>query len=919
MNISDISIPDEKQPVRVYRDYLKKMGLTYSFVGRERYTERMKLFRDVVHFPWREDQHHMIESFLRQEYTYYVLNAVFGSGKTTLLMGIHLHAMMLSLYTSSEAMFISFNVCIRNELKQKLRLYGSSSTEVRTFDSIIYEICKIYHYPHLDLPNFEGKRKFVYKICKEIECEETVRKALSVSPKYIFIDECQDLEHQTIILFQTFFPQSQIIFVGDVFQSIQKEPRESLLWYLLHTEEEISSKISRYYMKETPRVPDPILNSVKQSLIQYYPEFQNEIQDWRSSNHSSNAETNVEWHRFYNYADIFKEMDKFLASHPPEQSMILTFSSAITVKGAMGDLARIRAYLCGKGHAVNKNHKKMDYDKLFLSTVNSSKGLERDYIFIVSTFPLERAFMNFSNDLVINLITVGMTRAKKKVMFYVPAYKDKFSRTLEYYFDCPKPNKEKIRDGKVMDELTFGDYLHLEHSVTEIIKQNMIKYDTRIKLREFIKPFETQKLFEENIPAPKIDTEEERSFVGILIENLITSSWVNKWPVLDDIERLRNHPMYAHCFKKIEQRLQTYMNYVGKNECNEQNQFQGIYYYSQIHVAMYNKLFVDLSANTLEYLKKYWKNLRPKAIIMKPQEGKVSVQCNMRMPWMTGISDVMILKKGEEKNENENDEENENNKYKKEEVTIWELKASVDVNWKEDALIQAALYGVMTGKTWCRLVLLNPFRNEKKSYYFNMKSIMQLREWVINDVMAWNVNCFMSKQSKVKGASLDVTNHLFLSVGKHQQSLYQFMSPTKIDLVCNYYTNCENSSKKRKDMTKLEKLCVDSDKNKDKNQDEKEDIFSILSSPQYRHQKLYYLFEEGCGKEEMKEYISHISQRDAETIDVLVMTGKREFSDFLNELQYTKNEDLKYEADFSDTLTRGMIVGCYLAKEFKLI
>ena len=62
----------------------------------------------------------------------------------------------------------------------------------------------------------------------------------------------------------------------------------------------------------------------------------------------------------------------------------------------------------------------MDPNKLFLSTANSSKGLERDYVLCVLTFPLELAFMNFSNDIVLNLITVALTRAKKKVVFYIP-------------------------------------------------------------------------------------------------------------------------------------------------------------------------------------------------------------------------------------------------------------------------------------------------------------------------------------------------------------------------------------------------------------------------------------------------------------------------------------------------------------------
>ena len=892
MNLANINslIPSKYSTVQTFKNFLKDMSVIYSFKNRDKYVERIDLFRKVTEFPWRDDQKEVIDSFLKQEYKYYVINGIFGCGKTTMLMGIHIHSIIYNFYKPEEASFISFNVCIKNELIQKLRIYGmSSKTSVRTFDSIIYEICKLYNYPYLDLPNYEGKRKFVYKICKEILEDEKELIELSISPSYIFIDECQDLEHQTIIIFKTFFKKAQIIFAGDIFQSIQKEPRESLLWFLLNNEE---MEISRHYMKETPRVPKNILSNVKESLKEYYPEFKNEIDEWKSSNTHSN--TNIEWHRFYNYSDIFKKIDEFLKTHDPLKSMILTFSSAITVKGAMGDLARIRRYLSGNGYDVNKDHKKMDHNKLFLSTVNSSKGLERDFVFIVSTFKLERAFVNFSNDIVTNLITVGVTRSKKKVIFYVPAYQDKFSKTLENFAKCPKPNKESIREGKTIDEYTFADYINIEHCVTELIKQNIIKYDTRIKLRENIKLFNRSTLFDNKVSPPKIDTEEERAFVGVLIENLITSSWLMKWPSVESIETLRNHPMYTHCFKKIESKYKTYKEFSNKNSCNGKNHFQGIYYYSQIHLAMYNKIFIELSQGTQDYIKKYWNAFKDKAQIIKPLKGEISVQNNMRMPWTTGVSDVIIKEKTEDN---------------KEEITIWEIKASIDPEWKEDALIQAIVYALMSGKNWTRLVLLNPFRNEKCSYYFNMKNIMYLRELVINDIILWNINCFLSKNLKVKGSKLNLTNQLVLSMKKDendtfkQYSLFQFMSPTKIDIITNVFIKNEaGSPKKRKDLTKLEKLCIDSEKNEE---DALFELYDILHTPQYRDLNVYYFGD--CDFKEER------------FISISELTGKTDIQEYLDDLKYETNKELKYEADFNNTFVDALTSCSYFAKNYKIV
>jgi hypothetical protein len=909
-------IPSHTSTIRDMREFLSTLGVTHTFRSKKEYQDRLQYIKNIFTFPWRIDQRVVIETFLSQHKKYYVVNGIFGCGKTSMIMGIHVQAIVSGLYKPTEAMFLSFNVCIKNELIQKLRSYGmSAKTDVRTFDSIIYEICKKYDYPYMDLPNYEGKRKFVYKICSEIKVSERPLLELSVNPRFIFIDECQDLEHQTFNVFHTFFPASQIIFTGDVFQSIQKEPRESLLWYLLHNNEnnEIAENISRHYMKETPRVPIKMLENVKNSLKTYYPEFTPEIDQWHSSSLDSTSE--IEWHRFYNYTELYKKMDEFVNTHDPEKSMILTFSSAITVKGAMGDLARVRRYLVNKGIDVNHNHKKMDHDKLFLSTVNSSKGLERDYVFIISTFPLERAFVNFSHDLVVNLITVGVTRSKQKVIFYVPAYDDKFSKTLEHFAECPRPNAAKIREGKVMGDFTFDDYLHIEHSVTELIKQSIIKYDTRIRLREYVKKFDTTFLFEQRIPAPKISTEEERSFVGVLLENLITSGWAMQWPKIDGIEMLRNHPMYAHCFKKIEDRYKTYNEYVRNNTCTGHTQFMGIYYYSQIHVAMYNKLFIEFREETRNYLSSYWNGIKNKMKEIQPAEGHITIQTNMRMPWVTGVADAIITSKV--KAENGRNAGNE-----QDQITVWELKASIDANWADDALIQAMLYAMMSGKSWARIVLLNPFRNEKLSYYFNMKNIMEIRNWVIDDVMTWNANCYLSKQVKAKGSRLDVTNNLFLTRSKNQYTLFQFMSPTKLDILLNVFIT-NPTEKKRSSLTMLEKLCNDSIINE---KDGLDQLIKLLETPSCRDKKVYYT---GISLQDLYD------TKDPRFLNIDDITGD---IDLLDEMDL-RNDDTaiavhlderpvkndakevgrKYQADYANTLAFSLTMCSYLAKQYKLV
>ena len=90
-------------------------------------------------------------------------------------------------------------------------------------------------------------------------------------------------------------------------------------------------------MRETPRVPNKILTTLKSTLTSNYPEFQDQIDTWVSSNKSSDVD--ISWNRFYSYNQIFKNVDEFCKMYDQKDVMVLTFSSAITVKGNMGDVA----------------------------------------------------------------------------------------------------------------------------------------------------------------------------------------------------------------------------------------------------------------------------------------------------------------------------------------------------------------------------------------------------------------------------------------------------------------------------------------------------------------------------------------------------------------------------------------------------
>jgi predicted AAA+ superfamily ATPase len=101
-----------------------------------------------------------------------------------------IHGILRELFKPSETLFISFNISIKNEIKRKLKNFGlASKIEVRTFDSIVYELAKIADYKYIDLPNFEGKRKFVY----ELIFNKDFTFKPDFQPKVIFLDEVQNI------------------------------------------------------------------------------------------------------------------------------------------------------------------------------------------------------------------------------------------------------------------------------------------------------------------------------------------------------------------------------------------------------------------------------------------------------------------------------------------------------------------------------------------------------------------------------------------------------------------------------------------------------------------------------------------------------------------------------------------------------
>lgn len=713
---------------------LRQQDLRVSFPNKASLHAYAKKLQWPWRMQWRPEQQKVIEAFFSDKHHEIVIQAIFGGGKTTIMLAIVCMLRLHNMCDIGNIFLCAFNVCIKNEIRKKLSTCRKAN--IRTFDSLVYTICKELGYPAADLikTNFEGKRRFVLENLRDV--------VPMTHTQYVFVDECQDLEKACYKVFKARFPHAKLVFVGDVFQSVQKEPRESLLWKLIDRPPPERHCI---FMTETPRVSKSVLHEVKDALVRFYPEMTSTIESWHSIS-TIKHEKNILWKGFVSYQDVYNDMLTFIQKHGEKRVMILTFSAAITVRGAMGDIARVRRFLAQNGIFTNSTHKRMDDDKVFLSTANSSKGLERDHVFCFLSFPLEKAFANFSNDLTMNLITVALTRAKKSVVFYSPLYSDRSSSSLLYYEKAPRPTILSTIQSSPTDETRFcaddssdmRTVLEREWSTTEVLRQNILSFETREMLKNLAVPLTEPPSVTLHTKPPK-HTEEQSTLSGLFFECMILSEWCNEHAILDYESTPSLHDMFSSLQNRVQRKIHTFKKRISRHAFHNTTTEKRINIalsHAKLQMLCNHKLCVKPDEEYITNLSEIWSSLQPFIKNLKARHTmdvhKIQFQHNLAMPYLTGIADAFLSYKDGDKKK----------------CRVYELKASRSPEWKQNALLQAVMYGIMSNAYQTDIYLLNAFSPTLFGYRFKPnKNMRQIREKIIEDIQIWNLNCFLAKNN----------------------------------------------------------------------------------------------------------------------------------------------------------------------------
>ena len=178
---------------------------------------------------------------------------------------------------------------------------------------------------------------------------------------------------------------------------------------------------------------------------------------------------------------------------------------------------------------------------------------------------------------------------------------------------------------------------------------------------------------------------------------------------------------------------------------------------------------------------------------------------------------------------------------------------------------------------------------------------MTLRNKVIEDILIYNTNCYLSKNYVVSNKNtFNCKNVLFVDisyVGSHvsQFSVIEMQSPTKSYMLMNKYFKYSDEKNKR-----VEKLCCYSDINTN---DAYDFINDFLTKSIYKNREVWM----------MSKIDSKIKVKQFSIYELI------ELEDEIKMMGYVANDNLKFSVDYDDAVVTNITKICKLSTKFKLI
>lgn len=414
-----------KTPINITDSYYKVIinktacYIDYNYSGED---IKKNVEEVSIEFTPSEEQSKIISAIKDNNIT---VDAVAGSGKTTTALFIAKE------YPNKKILLLTYNKHLQINNEEKCSC--CKNIDVFTFHAFCSRIYKT---------------KCINDLMM-YECVNSDSNHSSINYDIIIIDEAQDMTDIMYLFIKKILPEnSKLMLVGDKYQNIYRF-NGATSEYLEHPEKYFDRTFTHLTLQMSYRLTNQMSNFINRNVM-----HQERIKTCKEGDKVSIVFS------FDNYIDKVKYFSNKIielikSGVDINDIMVLSYSvrnpSAAKCVSLIKKLTKIDVYLhADDDSSINEECCK---NKLLFSSIHQSKGLERDYIFLL-TFDTGYcyAWNDYLHELN-NLFYVALTRAKKKLTIFI--------RNVYYNFS----NKKRIYEPFPFISFTDEDYIEYHNKI----------------------------------------------------------------------------------------------------------------------------------------------------------------------------------------------------------------------------------------------------------------------------------------------------------------------------------------------------------------------------------------------------------------------------------------------------------------------
>lgn len=388
----------------------------YVVLGEENF---VRAENKASHISLTQEQLQIVNSDLKQ---YQQILACAGSGKTTTL-AHRVRYLIAHKIDPSRILITTFTKNATNQIKEKV-----NNPEVKVYTIDAFALWSLTKYSDYNSKN-KNLSEFSLDLANYLKEDPNFWSELASAFDYIFIDEFQDISPAQYNIFKNMHninPNLIIITVGDDDQNIY-EFRDTSSIYIHKFREDYSPTI--YSLSINFRCQPNIVRIANNSIIKNRSRYDKPIMKSYQQYSDTKPTISFNFKREQEAEQLLEHIKTYTKSHELHKIAILSpkkfalvsqkdhQNSSITKMLAENNIPFIAVNITKPEHKILQNEYK---NKIWVSTIHQSKGLEWDVVFVLgvndASFPHEKNGQAVEESR--RLYYVATTRAKTHLHFY---------------------------------------------------------------------------------------------------------------------------------------------------------------------------------------------------------------------------------------------------------------------------------------------------------------------------------------------------------------------------------------------------------------------------------------------------------------------------------------------------------------------